>query len=108
MSLILDALRRSEGDVSSTLDRVPLAEPVRDPVKRWIFLAALLMGVVLGGVAVMIGSGAQEGSVPIISSIESVTPDANAGMPTASRADGPWPASPAPGGPWSDRSLHRL
>ena len=96
MSLILDALRRSEGDVPSTLDRVPLAEPVRDPVKRWIFIAALLMGVVLGGVAVMIGSGAQEGSVPIISSIESVTPDANAGTPTASRAEATVTGSSAP------------
>ncbi len=96
MSLILDALRRSEGDVSSTLDCVPMAEPVRDPFKRWIFIAVLLMGVVLGGVAVMIGSGAQEVSAPIISSIESVTPDANGGMPTASRAEATVTGSSAP------------
>ena len=49
MSLILDALRRSEGDVPGTLDRAPVAEPMRDSNKRWKFIAPLLVGIAVGG-----------------------------------------------------------
>ena len=87
MSLILDALRRSEGDVPGTLDRVTVAEPMPDPNKRWMFIVALLVGIAVGGVAVMIGSDAQKESAPTVSS-ESASPDPPAGTPTAGRAEG--------------------
>ena len=92
MSLILDALRRSEGDVPGTLDRAPVAEPMRDPNKRWMFIVALLVGIAVGGVAVMIGSDTQKDSAPTVSeesvSTESASPDRPAGTPTAGRAEG--------------------
>ena len=90
MSLILDALRRSEGDVPGTLDRVPVAEPMRDSNKRWMFIVALLAGVAVGGVAVMLGSDIQKDSAPTVSkesvSTQSASPGGPAGTPTASRA----------------------
>ena len=90
MSLILDALRRSEGDVPGTLDRAPVAEPMRDSNKRWMFIVALLAGVAVGGVAVMLGSDIQKDSAPTVSkesvSTQSVSPGGPAGTPTASRA----------------------
>ena len=86
MSLILDALRRSEGDVPYTLDRAPLGEPMRDPSKRWMFIVALLVGIAVGGVAVMLGSATQKYSAPTVSK-ESASPDAPAGTPTASVVD---------------------
>ena len=85
MSLILDALRRSEDDVPGTLDRAPVGEPIRDPSKRWMFIVALLIGTAVGGVAVMIGSDTQKYSAPTVST-ESASPDAPAGTPTASLA----------------------
>ena len=92
MSLILDALRRSEDDVPGTLDRVPVAEPMRDPNKRWMFIVALLVGIAVGGVAVMIGSDTQKDSAPTVSkesvSTESASPYPPAGTPTVSRAEG--------------------
>ena len=92
MSLILDALRRSEDDVPGTLDRVPVAEPMRDPNKRWMFIVALLAGIAVGGVAMMIGSDTQKDSAPTVSkesvSTESAPPYPPAGTPTASRAEG--------------------
>ena len=86
MSLILDALRRSEGDVPVTLDRAPVGESAQDPNKRWMFIVALLMGIVVGGLALMIGSDIQKHSVSTVS-IEPASPDAPGGMPTASRAE---------------------
>ena len=90
MSLILDALRRSEGDVPGTLDRVSVAEPMRDSNKRWMFIVALLAGVAVGGVAVMLGSDIQKDSAPTVSnesvSTQSASPGGPAGTPTASRA----------------------
>ena len=86
MSLILDALRRSEGDVPVTLDRAPVGEPAQDPNKRWMFIVALLMGIVVGGLALMIGSDTQKHSVPTVS-IEPTSPDTPGAMPTASRAE---------------------
>ena len=92
MSLILDALRRSEGDAPGTLDRAPMAEPMRDSNKRWMFIAPLLVGIAVGGLAVMIGSDTQQDSSPTVSeesfSAESASPDRPAGTPTASRAEG--------------------
>jgi hypothetical protein len=92
MSLILDALRRSEDDVPGTLGRVPVAEPMRDPNKRWMFIVALLAGIAVGGVAVMIGSDTQKDPAPTVSnesvSTESASPYPPAGTPTASRAEG--------------------
>ena len=91
MSLILDALRRSEGDVSGISDRVPVGEPMRDPSKRWIVIVALLVGSAVGGVAVMIGSDAQKYSAPDVSeepvAAELASPDRPAGTPTASRTE---------------------
>ena len=90
MSLILDALRRSEGEVPGTLDRVSVAEPMRDSNKRWMFIVALLAGVAVGGVAVMLGSDIQKDSAPTVSkesvSTQSASPGGPAGTPTASRA----------------------
>ena len=90
MSLILDALRRSEGDVPGTLDRAPVAEPMRDSNKRWMFIVALLVGVAVGGVAVMLGSDTPKDSAPTVSkeslSTQSASPGGPAGIPTASRA----------------------
>ena len=92
MSLILDALRRSEGDVSGISDRAPVAEPMRDPSKRWIFIVALLVGSAVGGVAVMIGSDTQKDSAPTVSeesvAVELASPDRPAGTQTAGRAEG--------------------
>ena len=92
MSLILDALRRSEGDVPGVLDRAPVGEPMREPNKRWMFTVALLMGIVVGGLAVMIWSDSQKDSAPTVSkesiSTELAPPDAPSGTPTASRPDG--------------------
>ena len=92
MSLILDALRRSEGDVPGTLDRAPETEPMRDNNKRWMFIVALLMGMAVGGVAVMMGSDTQKDSAPTVSTesvyAESASPNAPAGTPSASRAEG--------------------
>ena len=92
MSLILDALRRSEGDVPTTLDRAPLGEPAQDPNKRWMFVVALMMGIVVGGFTVMIGSDSQKDSAPTVSkesvSTESASPGAPGGAPTANRVEG--------------------
>ena len=86
MSLILDALRRSEGDVPVTSDRAPVGEPVPDPNKRWLFIVALLLGIVVGGLALRIDSDTQKHSVSTVS-IEPASPDTPGGMPTASRAE---------------------
>jgi len=92
MSLILDALRRSEGDVSGISDRAPVGEPMRDPSKRWIVIVALLVGSAVGGVAVMIGSDTQKYSAPTVSeesvAVELASPDRPAGTQTASLAAG--------------------
>ena len=92
MSLILDALRRSEGDVSGISDRAPVGEPMRDPSKRWIVIVALLLGSAVGGVAVMIGSDTQKYSAPTVSeesvAVELASPDRPAGTQTAGRAEG--------------------
>ena len=92
MSLILDALRRSEGDVSGISDRAPLGEPMRDPSKRWIVIVALLVGSAVGGVTVMIGSDTQKYSAPTVSeesvAVELASPDRPAGTQTASLAAG--------------------
>ncbi len=92
MSLILDALRRSEDDGPGTLGRVPVAEPMRDPNKRLMFIVALLAGIAVGGVAVMITSDTQKDPAPTVSnesvSTESASPYPPAGTPTASRAEG--------------------
>ena len=92
MSLILDALRRSEGDVPGTLDRAPVAEPMQDSNKRWMFIVALLLGIAVGGGAVMMGSDIQKDSAPTASkelvSIQSASPYRPAGTQTASRAEG--------------------
>ena len=92
MSLILDALRRSEGDVPGTLDRAPVEAPMRDPSKRWMFIVALLLGIAVGGIGVMIGSDTQKDSAPTVSKesvpTQSTSPDGPAGTLTASRAEG--------------------
>lgn len=92
MSLILEALRRSEGDLPGTLDRGPVAEPMRESNKRLMFIVALLVGIAVGGGAVMMGSDIQKDSTPTASeesvSTESASPDGPAGTPTASRAEG--------------------
>lgn len=92
MSLILDALRRSEGDVPGALDRAPVGAPMREPNKRWMFTVALLMGIVVGGLAVMIWSDTKKDSAPTVSqesiSTELAPSDAPSGTPTASRAEG--------------------
>ena len=92
MSLILDALRRSEGDVSGISDRAPVGEPMRDPSKRWIVIVALLVGSAVGGVAVMIGSDTQKYSAPTVSeesvAVELASPGRPAGTQAAGRAEG--------------------
>ena len=92
MSLILDALRQSEGDVPGTLDRAPVAEPMQDSNKRWMFIVALLLGIAVGGGAVMMGSDIQKDSAPTASkelvSTQSASPYRPAGTQTASRAEG--------------------
>ena len=92
MSLILDALRRSEGDAPGTLNRAPMAEPMRDSNKRWMFIVALLVGIAVGGGAVMMGSDIQQHSSPAVPeesfSAESASPDRPAGTPTAGGAEG--------------------
>ena len=92
MSLILDALRRSEGDVPGTLDRAPVAEPMQDSNKRWMFIVALLLGIAVGGGAVMMGSDIQKDSAPNASkelvSTQLASPYRPAGTQTASRAEG--------------------
>ena len=73
-----------------TLDRAPVAEPMRDSNNRWMFIVALLAGIAVGGGAVMMGSDIQQDSSPTVSedsfSAESASPDRPAGTPTASRA----------------------
>ena len=48
-----------------TSDRAPVGEPVPDPNKRWMFIVALLLGIVVGGLALMIGSDVRSIRCPL-------------------------------------------